>query len=75
MSLQGIITSNIAIGGSNFNSSTTITDSGQIGADVTLTAGQAGTLSTYTSTTEGTATLSAITCKQASPDVLQAFAY
>jgi len=58
MSLQGIITSNIAIGGSNFSSSTTITDSGQIGADVTLTAGQAGTLSTYTSTTGGTATLS-----------------
>ena len=58
MSLQGIITSNIAIGGSNFSSSTTITDSGQIAADVTLTAGQAGTLSTYTSTTEGTATLS-----------------
>lgn len=58
MSLQGIITSNIAIGGVSFSSSNTIEDSGQISTDITLTAGDSGTLSTRTNNTEGELTLS-----------------
>ena len=55
----GTFANNVALAGISIQSSTTRTDSGQVSHEVTLPAADAGTLSTRTSDTAGTATLGA----------------
>lgn len=57
MSLSAIISENISIGAISISSSNTITDSGLINESVSLTAGDAGTLSTRSGNDTGTLTL------------------
>lgn len=56
---KGIINSDISVGGLSFKSSLSQTEEAAMSQELTLTKGQAGTLSTRTSNTEGTATLAA----------------
>ena len=53
----GVIATNISIGGISVQSSVTRTEAGQIGQEVTLPAGKAGTLTTRTSDVVGEATM------------------